>query len=166
MCPDRSEVFRFLMKQLDIVEVMVKEDPLPVEEQEELTKYQARFAQVISVTGKANIFMTQNEEHGGDHFENISHSTIVNRSIVQKSFNKLARDYDDDTAQALQQLAEEIEKSGNREAAETFEAFNEELQKPEPKKSILRSLFNGITEALPALSSMTDLIEKISKIFT
>src|SRR6266508_3930552 len=97
----------------------------------------------------------------GDRFENISNSTIVERS-----FNKLAKDYGDDTAQALQQLAGEIEKSGDREAAETFEAFNEELQKPEPKKSVLKSLFNGITLALPTLNTMTDLIEKISKIFT
>jgi hypothetical protein len=58
----------------------------------------------------------------------------------------------------------EIEKAGNREAAENFDTFNEELQKPEPKKSVLRALWGGITTALPSILQMTDVVTKISKV--
>ncbi|KGF71507.1 hypothetical protein DO97_18100 [Neosynechococcus sphagnicola sy1] len=76
---------------------------------------------------------------GGDVFQNITGSTIVNKSIVEASFNKVKEEFDSDTANALKVVAAEIEKAGNKEAAELFESFNEELQKPEPKRSVLRN---------------------------
>lgn len=102
----------------------------------------------------------------GDKFENVRNATIVNRSFVQNAFNKVKREYDEETAQALKEIAEEIEKSKNTEAAENFNSFNEELQKPEPKKSILRTLWAGVTTALPSMLQMTDIVAKISKLFT
>jgi hypothetical protein len=63
----------------------------------------------------------------GDVFENITGSTIVNKSIVEASFNKVKEEFGPDIANALKVIAEEIEKSGNKEAAENFDSFNEEL---------------------------------------
>ncbi len=102
----------------------------------------------------------------GDVFKNITGSTIVSRSIVEKSFNKVRNDFDQDTAMALLRVAEEIIKSGNREVAELFVGFNEELQKPEPKKSVLRSLWDGMIAVLPSLAQLADVGLKISKLFT
>ena len=101
----------------------------------------------------------------GDKFENIHNATIINRSIVEKAFNKVRDEHDEETAQALKQIAELIEKSKNSEAADNFNSFNEELQKPEPKKSVLRVLWGGITVALPSILQMTDVVQKISKLF-
>ena len=101
----------------------------------------------------------------GDVFENITSSTIVNKSTVERSFNKVKEEFDPAVANALKVIAEEIEKSGNKEAAENFDSFNEELQKPEPKKSVLRALWGGITAALPSILQMTDLVTNISKLF-
>lgn len=101
----------------------------------------------------------------GDIFENIRDSTIVNRSIVEKSFNKVREEIDQDTAMALLRVAEEIAKSGNPEAAELFEGFNEELQKPEPRGSVLKSIWDGIEKALPTIVQLTDVVTRISKLF-
>jgi hypothetical protein len=100
-----------------------------------------------------------------DKFENIHNATIVNRSLVEKSFNQVKSDFDQETADALKLVAKEIEKSGNKEAAENFDSFNEELQKPEPKKSVLRVLWGGVTTALPSILQITDVVTKISKLF-
>src|SRR5215211_5184912 len=102
----------------------------------------------------------------GDRFENISGSTIINRSTVENAFNRVQKDFDQETANALLKVAEEIEKSGNKEAAEMFESFNEELQKPEPKKPVLRSLWAGMVEAMPTLAQLTDVVAKISTLFS
>lgn len=101
----------------------------------------------------------------GDIFKNITGSTIINKSSVEASFNKVKDQFDTDTAEAIKTVAEEIEKSGNREAAELFESFNEELQKPQPKSSVLRNCWNGIIEALPTLGKLTEIVAKISTLF-
>src|SRR5207247_6461777 len=54
----------------------------------------------------------------GDKFENIHGSTIVSRSLVEKSFNKVKSDFDEETADALKRVADEIERSKNKEAAD------------------------------------------------
>ena len=100
----------------------------------------------------------------GDKYENIHSSTIVNHSLVENSFNKVRRDFDEETANALKKIADEIEKSNNKDAAENFSSFNEELQKPEPKKTVLRSLWSGITTALPTILQVTDVATKIDKL--
>lgn len=100
----------------------------------------------------------------GDKYANIHSSTIVNHSLVEKSFNQVRHDFDEETANALKKIAEEIVKSNNKDAAENFLLFNEELQKPGPKKSALRSLWSGITTALPTILQMTDVATKIDKL--
>jgi hypothetical protein len=101
----------------------------------------------------------------GDRFENIHDTTIVNRSLVEKSFNKIKDDFDEETADALKKVADAIEKSNNKEAAENFDSFNEELQKPEPKKAVLSALWSGVITALPTITQMTDVVTKITKLF-
>jgi hypothetical protein len=44
----------------------------------------------------------------GDTFKNISGSTIVNRAMVAESFNTVSRKYDQETAEAIQRIAEFI----------------------------------------------------------
>jgi hypothetical protein len=130
---------------------------------------------ILEFYGRALHITINKEVVVGDKFENIRDATIINdspdatiinHSLVEKSFNKIKSDFDEETASALKKVAAEIEKSGNKEAAGNFDTFNEELQKPEPKKSVLRSLWGGITGALPSILQMTDVIIKISKLIS
>ena len=102
----------------------------------------------------------------GDKYANIHSSTIVSHSLVEKSFNKIRHDFDEETADVLKKIADAIEKSNNKDATENFFSFNEELQKPEPKKAVLRSLWSGITNALPTIIQMTDVVTKIDKLLS
>ena len=99
----------------------------------------------------------------GDYFNNISNATIVNKSVVQNAFNKVKDAIDEDTAAALAHIAEHVEKSGNTEAGEVFNAFTEELQKPEPKKSLLKTFWTGLTTVLPTVSALAGIAEKVAK---
>ena len=83
----------------------------------------------------------------GDKFENISGSTIINRSIVQNSLNQIGA-RDPELAGALEAIADEIEKSGNAEAAANFEALSKEFEGAAPTKPILR-----MREGTPAISA-------------
>ena len=101
----------------------------------------------------------------GDVFENISNSTIINRSYLEGSLNKVKKDVSEDTADALRQIAEFIGKSGNEAAIENFNSFNEELQKEDASKNKLKTWWNGVTDALPGLLKMTELVAKVIALF-
>lgn len=94
-----------------------------------------------------------------------NNNTVINHSTVQNAFNKVKETRGEETAKALARIEEEINKSGNKEAAENFESFSEELSKPEPKKTLLKSLWKGTLEALPKLGELVDVVEKIVKLF-
>jgi hypothetical protein len=99
-------------------------------------------------------------------FGNISGqaTVIVNRGLVNKSFNKTRQRFDEETAQALRKLAAFIEASQNQDAIEHFNEFNKELISEKPRKSMLKLLWNGIKEALPAVNTLGDIALKIAAI--
>jgi hypothetical protein len=101
----------------------------------------------------------------GDKFENIQNAKIINKSIVENSFNNIKEGYGEDVANALVQIAEFIEQSGNEEAGELFDNFNAEINKLEPKKSVLKSLWGGIEKALPLITTLSEAIIKLKTIF-
>jgi hypothetical protein len=124
------------------------------------------------------------QRYGGTYIENIetyikefkrmegdqitvhgSGNIIVSRSTVQNAFNKVKAEYGEETANALKCVEEEINKSGNKEAAENFESFSEELSKPDPKKSLLKTLWKGTLDALPSLAQLTSVVSSIVKLF-
>jgi hypothetical protein len=91
-----------------------------------------------------------------------SGNTIVNRSTVNNAFNKVKVAHSEEVAKALLDVEAAINKSGNKEAAENFESFSDELAKPESKKSLLKTLWQGTLAALPTLKELPDVIAKIS----
>lgn len=94
-----------------------------------------------------------------------SHNIIVNRSKVENAFNKIKREHDEETAKALLQVEEAVNRSGNAEAVENFDAFNDELGKPEPKKSLLKTLWSGTLAVLPAIKELPGVVDSITKLF-
>jgi hypothetical protein len=78
MPEDRSDVFKVLLRTLDVLEAVVREEnPLDAYEREEISKYQTRLIQIVKVTGRADIDMSQHDESksargdwvGGDKIE-------------------------------------------------------------------------------------------------
>lgn len=100
----------------------------------------------------------------GDRFENIGPgATVINRASLQNSMNTARVTFDKDIADALIRLAGAVEDSNNLEAIENFNALSEELERPTPRKGLLKSCWNGIISALPEVVNLT---EQISKLFT
>lgn len=101
----------------------------------------------------------------GDTFREISNSTIINRSLVQGAVNTLQQQDQQAAADAVEKVAELVEQSGNAEAIEYLDTFNEELARPEPRKSILRSMWSGILAAVPAITGAIGVVEGIEGLF-
>jgi hypothetical protein len=101
----------------------------------------------------------------GDRFENIQDTTIVNRSTVENAFNRVAPQVDSELSDALRELADAVQASGSTAAAETYASFTEELERSEPRKSVLRSLWDGLTDALPSVLQMTEVVAKVTSLF-
>lgn len=95
----------------------------------------------------------------GDKFENISNSTIINRSNLENALNRNKNDKD--FAEILDKVRQLVEQSGNKDVGEAFNDFTEELSKEEPKKSKLKSFWDSLTSYLPNILSMTDITGKI-----
>jgi hypothetical protein len=115
---------------------------------------------------QASVKKSQGGAVAGDSFSNIgAGATIVNRSTLTNAMNVVSQRADEGTAAALKELADFIQQSGNTAAAENFDAFNDELQRPEPRKSLLRSFWNGIVEALPSIASVAGATAKIVALF-
>ena len=101
----------------------------------------------------------------GDNFENISNSTIINKSFVQNAFNKVKNENDEETGRALLKVAEFIENSDNPAAGALFDSFTKELSNPQPDKVRLESFWRGISNAIPAIKSIIEVKSKIIPLF-
>ncbi|MGH7888575.1 MAG: COR domain-containing protein, partial [Candidatus Binatia bacterium] len=106
-----------------------------------------------------------NMSHGGDIFRGIQNSTIVNRSLVERSFNKVKSEVDEETAKVLLKVAEAVAKSGNKEAGEILDQFNEELAKLEPRKSLLKRSWDSLLQVLPTVTTVANATAAVAKLF-
>jgi hypothetical protein len=85
--------------------------------------------------------------------------------LVQSSYNKVEREYGEEVKNALDQISQFIEKSGNTQVDALFYYLMEELNKPQPDKSRLKSFFSGIQSALPSIVSISAAVAKVVSLF-
>lgn len=90
-------------------------------------------------------------------------SNVIGKSIVSGGVYNVKR-HDDEIRKGLYKIAEFIEKSNNPAATALFDGFNEELNKPQPDVSRLRSLWSGIEKVLPSIAEMSETVRKIEKL--
>jgi len=102
----------------------------------------------------------------GDIFKDIHNATIINKALVQNSFNKVKKEHNEETSKALVEVAKFIENSKDPAAGALFNNLTEELSKPEPDKSRLKSFWSGIEKALPTITSIAGAIAKIVPLFS
>jgi len=124
-----------------------------IADQEEARRREAEMNRPVE-----NIMGDKIEVHG-------SGNTIVNRATVIHAFNRVKATQGEEVAKLLLEVEAAINNSGNEEAAENFESFSEELNKPEPKKSLLKTLWQGTLAALPTLKELPGVVTSISALF-
>ena len=99
----------------------------------------------------------------GDKFENISGSTIINRSTVQESFNALDEASLGTLKVELEELIKEVEGVGDPEALEVVEAFVEEGGGPR-RQSVLKGLWSRLQELAPVVAGFATAGTAIAKV--
>jgi hypothetical protein len=100
----------------------------------------------------------------GDKFTHIKNATIFNRTIVMGSIGTLRERDQNETADLLERLSVLVEQSGNPEAGELLEGLSTELERPQPRKSILRSIWSGFKDVLPTVPQMLEIAEGFGKL--
>lgn len=96
-----------------------------------------------------------------NNFNGIHNSTIINNSTFTSAFNKINKS-NTDLAKALEQLKTIIDSSGKTEAIDLFDSINEEIVKEQPRKSVLKGLWTGLLETLPAIKTAGEIYGQIS----
>jgi hypothetical protein len=118
--------------------------------------------------GKGSVYLNRPTNVGGikmgSVFQNISNSTIINESTLNSSLNKIRDDGKDSLADALLEVAQEVEASKDAKAGELFNFFTDELAKGSPSKPVLKALWDGITSQLPHINSLASAIKTIATI--
>jgi hypothetical protein len=69
---------------------------------------------------------------------------------------------DAETQEALKALQLFIERSGKLAARELFDEFQNELAKPQPRRSLLSSIWEGIKRELPTVVSLVGVVAKVA----
>lgn len=88
-----------------------------------------------------------------------------NVSIGGNVISNVGERYGQDKAQAIKEVAEYIEKSKSPAASALFESFNQELNKPQPDKSRLKSFWEGVENVLPSIATISESVAKIVSLF-
>jgi hypothetical protein len=102
----------------------------------------------------------------GDKYENITNSTIINRSSLENAFNQIKEQVDEETANALIQVAEIVGQSNNPAAGVLLTSFTDEVKSKEPDKSKLSQYWNGLVTLLPSVATLSTACAKIIPLFT
>lgn len=97
----------------------------------------------------------------GDNFENITNSTIVNKSNLLTVMDKV----DDDMTQLLIKLKKMVEQSNNEDAIGLFNDLLEELSQKKPQKRKLKSFWHELVNLLPHINHITDIASNINSLW-
>jgi hypothetical protein len=83
---------------------------------------------------------------------------IAGRDI---NIGNLEKRYDEDTAKVITMIAEEVKRRNDPATAKLFSSFTDELNRPQPDKSTLRSFWSLLEKALPTINSIAGVASKI-----
>ncbi|MEM8517587.1 hypothetical protein [Janthinobacterium sp. CAN_S7] len=88
----------------------------------------------------------------GDHFSGIgAGATIINRSHIEGSLKQLQQTGGPALADAYREVIAMVEHSGNRDAQASLQALSRELERRDAEPGVLKALWRGLLEYLPAL---------------
>lgn len=102
----------------------------------------------------------------GDKFENIRHSTIINRSIVEDAVKNTRLTMGADTAELLSGIADVVDKSQNSAAVSLLNSLMTELKQKQPDKSKVRQIWDGLVDVLPDIATIAGASAKIAGLFS
>jgi hypothetical protein len=71
----------------------------------------------------------------------------------------------EELASALKYIAEIVAGQANPAAGEVFDAFNEELAKPKPRKQVLKTLWENLTRLIPTILAAGEVVARVTKLF-
>lgn len=101
----------------------------------------------------------------GDKFENISNSTVINRSSLKNAMNTMAN-ASKGIEDALEEVSEYIEQTGNEDLIKLFDSLTGEISKETDNKIVLSTIWEKIVKMLPDTVKIATAVAAISKFFS
>ena|SRR6185295_13774573 len=101
----------------------------------------------------------------GDRIVAREGSTVINRSKVVNSFNRLGAEASPEAKAAIGKVLEAIERSGNKSAGLVFERLVDDLGNEKRDRSTLQGYWNTIVQLVPDVAKMADAVAKITALF-
>lgn len=123
-----------------------------------------RFQETLNAQEPTTVINNHGDTIMGNNFSHISHSVITNHSMVEKVVNKFQGSSDKGLASFIKELSGLVEGSGEKEAGELLDQFNEELARDEPRKSLLRRTWDGLVDVLPSVAKIAGATAAVSKL--
>lgn len=151
---------------IDVIYRLAQPDPDEAKAFRECIRYQQPAA-VAAATIRNNETITIyqiNTINMGDNIHTGDHSPVLKGSTVSDSFN-MNIPQATELAQALTLLGTFVEHAGNPAAIKQFQTLTEEVKKAKPDKSLLKSAWEGLIKLLPTLSTISDIADKITKLW-
>jgi hypothetical protein len=104
---------------------------------------------------------TKTEIIMGDVFRDIKDSTIINRSSLTRSLNSIESNQPE-MLNAIGQLAKIVAASHDRNAGELYEQIAEEVSKPTPRHSVLKSCWDALLALVPVIKDSADVFKTVN----
>jgi len=116
----------------------------------------------VAVPALGNLIGEKIEIIMGDKFENITGSTILNRSKVKDAFNTLSGSAEPELELALREMVTVVEKWENPDAADLAEEFIDGVanKKSQP---VLQALWSAVKSASPVVGSLAGVAGVLGK---
>lgn len=111
-------------------------------------------AEIIQFYAETFDFSVNKEVILGDKFENVSNSTIVNRSTVQSALNSQTVHGHPELIHVLKEIIHLVERSQNFAAGALLNGLAEEIKKPSPQKSIIDQCWDGLVKVIPEVAKV------------
>ncbi|UZD91757.1 hypothetical protein [Cognatishimia activa] len=124
-----------------------------------------QFQDMLSTHETASVINQYGNTYMGDHFSNISNSVVLNKSMAKKVVNQFKERSDNDLASFIEELSVVVERSGDKEAGELLDQLNEELDRDEPRKSLLKRTWDGLVDVLPSVAKIAGATAALAKLF-
>jgi hypothetical protein len=98
----------------------------------------------------------------GDVYKYISNSSIINRSALKDSL-QVTQARNPDVSASLVEIVKIVSKSNNKDADDHLNMLTSELAKPQPNKSVLKTIWVGLKELLPVLKDATEVAKSVDE---
>ncbi|MFL5762372.1 MAG: hypothetical protein ACJ77K_00435 [Bacteroidia bacterium] len=116
-----------------------------------------------NLTNIINNYITNNNDMSTHNHFTFNNSTIENS--FNNSFNTITENHGPEVADAMKKLMEHVDSLNNKDAADSAAQLAELVKEKDPKKGLIKTIWNGLVAMAPTVKTLTEITAIITKFF-